>query len=324
MFKGFSGLFRVHYAGILLTGVLAGNVTGNDLIALTEHNRYYFEAIYRSENFSFGIIEDIQEDRFGFIWIGSKDGLFRYDGTEFIPYFFERSNPESVSSNVIRELFLDSDGALWVGTENGLNKYIDETDNFHRYFFDGDKNHPPAWNIRQIAEKDGELLISTIDGGLVILNKRSEVIERYTKNTTGKAISSNALRTVFIDSEGIIWLGSIDNGVEFMIPGEGNTHRLPVGLQDGNHLHGTNIRSITEATDGTIWIGTNGDGISIYNKQKKSFTYLVHSDTDENSLSSNNVSKIVRDSRGRLWVCTDGGGLNLYNPWEHSFTCFRP
>ena len=71
-----------------------------------------FERIYLEAGNSFGIVEDIQQDTSGFIWIGAKDGLFRYDGKSFISYYYERNDSNSLSNNVIRDIFVDSRGKM--------------------------------------------------------------------------------------------------------------------------------------------------------------------------------------------------------------------
>ena len=106
------------------------------LSGFCQQDELVFEEIYLADNYSFGIVEDFYQDQQGFIWIGAKDGLFRYDGVEYKAYYFNQEDPNSLSNNVVRKIFGDSEGKMWVATENGLNCYIERQDHFIRYLYD--------------------------------------------------------------------------------------------------------------------------------------------------------------------------------------------
>jgi len=294
--------------------------------AICQQQNLVFEEIYFEDHSSFGIVEDFYQDAHGFIWIGAKDGLFRYDGIQFKAYYFDQEDPNSISNSVVRKIFGDTYGNIWVTTENGLNRYIEDKDHFIRYLYNAEDSTSISSNfVKEIAEdKDGNLWMATINGGLCRYKKEEGCFERYTENSTeNKKLSSDNLRTLFIDSEGIIWIGTMDKGVNYFLPEEGKIHRFQAGLKNGKDLYGNDVRSIVEDKDGRIWFGTDGNGISVYDKKTEKFTYFSSNPKNKNSLGSNIIWSFTIDSKQNLWICTDNGGLNLYMPETNSFRQYR-
>jgi len=285
-----------------------------------------FEEIYLKDNYSFGIVEDFYQDKQGFIWIGAKDGLFRYDGVEFKAYYFNPDDPNSISNNVIRKIFGDSEGKMWVATENGLNCYIETQDYFIRYLNNPDDSTTIGSNfVREIVEdKSRNIWFATVNGGLSLFDREKNHFVRYNLDSpVEKRLTSNNLRTVFYDSEGILWVGTSDNGVIFFRPGNSEIQSLLPGPKDGNSLYGRDVRAIIEDQDGQIWFGTDGNGISCYNKKTKKFTYYLNDPGNSSSLGSDIIWSFTMDSKQNLWICTDNGGLNLYLPESNSFKQYK-
>ncbi len=315
--RSFCKVLFLSLAGLLLLAPDVHGQSSNDLL---------FESIYQGNNNSFGIVEDIQQDTFGFIWIGAKDGLFRYDGIQITSYFNDRSDTTSLSNNVVRDIFIDSRGTMWVGTENGLNRYIPQYNCFQRYYSDQDNPESLAGNnIRRIIEdKKGNLWIATLSGGVckydVNASRFVKIGEIVNPENIGHSVDS---RTIYIDSHNTVWIGTVDKGVLFFTPGELKLHQLPYGKADGKHVSGQDIRAIVEDLEGKIWIGTNGKGITCYNKADESFTYYNSQAKGTHRLSSDVIWNLYIDSEQILWACTDGGGLLRFNSGEDSFTAYR-
>lgn len=293
--------------------------------SLPVNSNLLFEKVYFENNSPFGIVESVKQDSFGFIWIGAKDGLFRYDGIRYRSYHFDREDTTSLSNNVVRQIFIDSRQNMWVVTEFGLNLHNPEKDCFTRFFAKkDDPNSLPSNFVTEITEdKEGNLWMSTSNGGLCTLNINTGKFNVYSQySALYEKISSNYLNTVYISKDGTIWIGTGSAGVDYFKPGE-KIQSLKPGEMNGFNLFGNDIRCITEGPDGNIWFGTNGNGISSYNLSTKTFKYYVHSNNNPNTIGSNIISELYVDSKNRLWVCTDGGGLNLFDPVKQSFIQYR-
>jgi len=321
MIRGCRSLFKHLFhllAGcqILFLHVQAGDIS----------TEYFFEKIQPSNDISFGIVEDIQQDTSGFIWIGAKDGLFRYDGIYFKSYTYKRNDTCSLSSNVVRELFVDSHGKLWIGTENGLNLYNPQYDRFQRFYANPENPESLSGNnIRKITEdKNGYLWIATFGGGVCrydINKSRFIRIEQVVKSNNIEF--SPDTRTIYTDSEETLWIGTANQGVLFFNPDALQLHQLPLGEADGNHLHHSDVRSLVEDSEGNMWIGTNGNGIACYNKTEKTFIYYNTNSQGDHHIGCDIIWNLILDSKQNLWACTDGGGLLKFNTGTGTLTEFR-
>ncbi len=285
-----------------------------------------FEQINPNNSKSFGIVEDIQQDTLGFIWIGAKDGLFRYDGIQFTNYFYDRNDTNSLSNNVIRDIFIDSRGKIWVGTENGLNLYEPQYDKFHRFYNDPeDPGSLSGNNTRKIIEdENGDLWIATFGGGIcwfTIASSRFIPIEQVINTDAVKP--SVDTRTIYIDSNNNFWIGTADKGVLYFARDDFKLHQLPVGKADGKHLQWLDVRSIVEDSEGKLWIGTNGRGIACYDRTDESFVYFNSRLKGNHSIASDVIWSLCVDSKQNLWACTDGGGLLWYNKQKNNFLNYR-
>jgi signal transduction histidine kinase/ligand-binding sensor domain-containing protein/CheY-like chemotaxis protein len=333
----FNNNFSVHFKmkvpgknlnlfGLMLTVILAVLITPESVSQVfVKNDEIVFEKIFFQNNNTFDIVESIQQDSFGFIWIGSKDGLYRYDGIKFKAYQFDREDPNSLSNNVVRNIFIDSKNNMWVATEFGLNLYDLKNDNFTRFF--SIKNDPSTLAADFITciteDKKGNLWMTSNIGGLCMFDYLSGKFTRYCRDSPqDKKITTNNLSSLYLDNEGTIWIGTLDSGVIYFKPGNAFSYLKP-GARDGKHLFGNNVRAIAEGPDGKIWFGTNGQGISCFDRLKKEFNYFSNDPKKINSLGGNFISCFYKDSQYRFWICTDGGGLNLYQSGKPGFVNFR-
>ena len=113
----------------------------------------------------------IHQDKLGQIWIGTRDGLNKYDGSRFTVFRNDIDNPNSISNNDILAIEEDKDGFIWIGTYNGLNKYDPRTNKFTRYFHQQNNqslSNNTVWTIKEMS--NGDIWIGT-SNGLSIFNK---------------------------------------------------------------------------------------------------------------------------------------------------------
>jgi ligand-binding sensor domain-containing protein len=143
--------------------------TGNGQEAFVQ-----FDRIPSELGLSQNLIKCILQDRKGFLWFGTNDGLNRFDGYKFTVYKHEPYDPTSLSDSAINALHEDRDGRIWVGTQNGLNLFDRTRDIFYRIL--PDPNNPNSLshpNVLSIAEdREGAIWIGTSGGGLIKLELR--------------------------------------------------------------------------------------------------------------------------------------------------------
>ena len=177
-----------------------------------------YETVSASEGLSQGMVYDILQDKEGFIWVGTKDGLNRYDGYNFKVFTNDPYNAKTLSSNSINKLFEDSKGRIWVGTENeGLNIYDKKSGNFLRIVHSNTNPEGLSNNIIKIIEQmpDGRMLIATDDGKINIITLATNFFDKDVKPTINKIFLPNNTKVYGIgnDKNKNTWFGGMDGSV---------------------------------------------------------------------------------------------------------------
>lgn len=268
-----------------------------------------FRQISREQGLSQSVIYAILQDRYGFIWIGTQDGLNRYDGYNFTVFEYNPENPNSLSNNTVLSLYEDRAGTLWIGTESGLNRYDRDLGQFTRFHHDPLKPDSLSHDaVRTLFEDSaGRFWVGTLGGGLNLMDRSTGRFSYYRNNPNDPtSLSSHIVWDVFEDSGGNLWVGTW-NGLERFDPATGIFHHYRNNPKNPDTLSGNLVWSIQEDRQKRLWIGTEG-GLDLLDRQKSTFTHFKHDpDDDPFSLSDNTVSDILIDADGKLWTCTNTG-----------------
>ena len=292
----------------------------------------HFKHLSGEQGLSNSTIEAIFQDSRGFIWIGTRDGLNRYDGHEMMVYRNDPADSSSLSNSYIRCIYEDNEHRLWVGTINGLNRLNREGNNFVRYEHRDADIHSLSNNMvtSLLEDRNGRLWVATA-GGLNLLDRTSRHFFHFRQtpaigSTTGSGSANgsgsttgsgdNDILSTHIDRSGQIWIGSA-TGLSLFHPETGTfTHYNNPALTNGS---GNSIIAIQEDRQGNLWLGTEDDGLYLYDPLQKTFTRFGHSDKDPSSLGNNMIKCMLVDQKGRLWAGGINGGLNLFNAPKSSF-----
>jgi ligand-binding sensor domain-containing protein/signal transduction histidine kinase len=271
-----------------------------------------------SQNSAYAICMDYR----GFMWIGTRDGLNKYDGYTITQYKHSKKDSTSLSNNFIRVIFSDSKNRLWIGTSNGgLELYNFVLDNFtHFAGNNGDQPQISGNNISTIKEDNqGNLWIGTIDAGLFMFNPDKNIVKSYQhSDSIENSISSNSVRALCIDRDGYIWLGFwTPGGLNRFDPKTGEIIKY-TSLNSG--ISSDYVREIYIDRNNVLWIGTDGGGMDKFNPATHSFKVFKHNEKPSNSISLNVVSRIIEGFDGELWIGTENGGLNIFDPKSEQFT----
>ena len=166
--------------------------------------------IYSSDQLTSTLVTALAQDRQGFIWIGTQNGLNRFDGYRFTPYLYKKNNSRSICHNHVSNLYVDGSGRLWVGTGKGLALYDERTDDFQRIDLLADSDDEP--NISCFAEtKDGTLLIGTSGFGLYEIKPGEQVARQIHRFEAGS--EDGHYPALLVDSLGRLWRTSIDHQI---------------------------------------------------------------------------------------------------------------
>ncbi len=286
-----------------------------------------FEHLTVEDGLSSNTIFSIIQDSRGFLWIGTYDGLNRYDGYEFKVYKNVPEDSTSISDNMIRALHEDKYGDIWIGCGwgGGLNKYFRETEKFVRYLHDpGNPSSISSNNIYAIcSDKSGNLWIGTDGGGLDYLDLGTEQFQNYKSDHNNPYnLSSNTLAALHVDKNGILWVGTYSSGLNKFDP-QTKQFTLYKTSDDPSGISGNYISSIYEDRSGFLWISTQDGGLNKYDPYTNKFQHFSHNSKNSNSLSSNISWIVFGDSEGLIWIGDYNGGLNLFDTRTETFKLFK-
>ncbi|MFA9402595.1 MAG: two-component regulator propeller domain-containing protein [Anaerolineales bacterium] len=270
-----------------------------------------FETLTIEDGLSQNAVLSIAQDSQGFLWLGTEDGLNKYDGYGFTVYKHDPDDPGSVVDNFISELYVDREGELWIGTRSGLDRFDRETGSFIHY---PGEDHPEiyldgAWVISLFEDEDGSLWIGTQAEGLFALDIDRREFTRFVDDSGDASLFPEyAARVIFEDSRGNIWIGTHDGLDLFDRPNGTISHIADRFTSDMSFLK--DVSALEEDRHGNLWIGTEENGLARFNPKTGSIALLQHHPDNPHSLSHDRVRSIFEDSEGNVWVGTQNG-LNL-------------
>ncbi len=273
-----------------------------------------FEHLLSENGLSQSSVKSICQSKDGYLWIGTDDGLNKYDGYRFIKYRYDPNDSNTIQHNNIWTLYEDRAGALWVGTYGGGLGCI-FTDNRGNQKIKWFKNNPDDSNslshnsVFSIYEDiRGILWIGTQDG----LNKfdieEGKFIHYKSDESDLGSLSNNWILSIFEDRYGELWIGTI-RGLDKFNRNSNTFAHYKSDPSNPKSLSNRVVWSIGEDKFGNLWIGTV-KGINKFDRKSETFTQYYNDPDDAQSISHNFIQSIFRDKKGRLWIGTRGGGLN--------------
>ena len=278
----------------------------------------------------------IHQDKRGFIWFGTNEGLYRYDGYNFKWYQHNPDDLASIGNNTVQCIVEDSSANLWMGTlGGGLNKFDINLEKFTRYLYNpNDSTSLNNDNVHSLLiDHLGILWIGTYAGGLNKVNANFEndsnlvFIHYLYDSKNSRSIAGNQVNSLCEDRFGDIWIGT-NNGLSKYIRETDNFINFRHDPNDPNSLSNNEIFCLFKAKEDNIWIGTNGGGLNKIvtdesYESRPTFIHFKNNSDDPESISDNSIFTLYEDNFGILWIGTLSGGLNLYNKSKNKFTSYE-
>jgi signal transduction histidine kinase/ligand-binding sensor domain-containing protein len=289
-----------------------------------------FDRISVEQGLSHSTVNCILQDRYGFIWLGTEDGLNRYDGYELTVYKHDPDEPGSLSHNRVWTLFEDSAGVLWIGTYGGgLNRFDRDRGQFTRYEagdFGNVTDEPEEFRnvVSAIGEQPpGTLWIATYGGGLVKLDLETARFTSYAPDPHDPALGGHEwITALLVDRSGTLYLGTNSEGLDRFDPGTETFTSYRHDPTDPTSLGHDRITYLAQDQTGQIWIGTDGGGLDRLDPKTGRFDHYRHGPSDRTGLSDDTVRSVLADPSGVLWIGTDQG-LDVLDPDGGTFAHLR-
>lgn len=294
------------------------------------------------------------EDSSGFIWVGTRSGLNRFDGLHFQSFQPIENDSTSLKDPFVQAIAETSDGNLWVSHEQGISRFNVDSQTFTN--FESDKSVETS-----IASNFSEFIYCDRANQLWIANNGIDLMDPTTGKVTARYLEDEPIQRIFEDSKGRmwflgrkafvmskdgdvtevltdfrnlivrgiaedeygnIWIGSWAYGLFKLTSTLGKQFDVKHYAPDeqSNSLHMLNIQQVMSDGDGNLWIGFENGGLDILNIAKEQFSHLSHDPSNPSGLKSNSIWALMKDSNGRIWVGSYNKGIDLYDPYFKSFS----
>ena len=259
----------------------------------------------------------IVQDRDGFMWFGTQNGLSRYDGYRMITYRNEVGDPRTLINNWVRVLHVDRQGRLWIGTDGGLERYDPASGSFVHYQPDeADKRGSGNTHVRALVEDaHGGFWLGTADG-LQHFDPDTGKFSFWHHELGGPdSLASDDVSALALDASGTLWIGTAA-GLD-SLAGQGQRlrhHRSPLGA-----AHDA-IQALLVDNGGALWVGTNAGlerwkpGAAPADKRRPLDAAL--------GLGPVQITVLYRDVEGQVWVGTRAHGMYCWRPAAQRFEHF--
>ncbi|MGN6180703.1 MAG: hybrid sensor histidine kinase/response regulator transcription factor [Mucilaginibacter sp.] len=300
----------------------------------------------------------VLQDKKGYLWAGTFDGLSKFNGLEFKIYKNQINDDKSISSNKIDKLFEDATGNLWIGTFDGLNLFNPESENFTRFKLSKSNANSVVLSIAQ--DKRGVLWAGT-DKGIFCIVPSKKTVKSYSFFKS-EICADDKTTCLYIDADQNLWIGAgqtlkiynilkqaflplpailkenenlvnsvirdiiQDRSGNFWIATE--THgliyynakdRTCLNYTQNNGLLSNTVRALLEKGDHEIWVGTK-KGLNIINTQTNQISKFINDPINSNSLSQNSIRCFFKDNENNIWLGTYNGGLNsVYSQYDNFY-----
>ena len=307
----------------------------------------YFRTISVDQGLSQSTVFVVQQDHLGFIWVGTQDGLNRYDGKTFTVFRPNKKDNRSLFSSYIRSLYVDQQGLLWIGGNKGVSCYNYKKEQFDNYPL---PVKPGEWFISSIAtDENNRLWITSNSGEIYYLDAATNRFVPFFYRINGTSINTiqqllfignhlflatdkgvydldpvtktakarqpalvSARINALLQQGPFLWMGSENSGLFRLDLEKDQVDRYLHQSQTANSLIDNDIRSLALDASGSLWVGTFR-GLSILDSRTATFSNYDHQSNRHLTLSQNSVRTIFKDRQNGMWLGTFFGGLNYYH-----------
>jgi two-component system, sensor histidine kinase ChiS len=298
--------------------LLLGLITSLSFPVNANRNSVSFKQIGTEQGLPQSTVNTIFQDKKGFIWIGTYDGLSRFDGYNFVNFKNNPQDETSLSHNIVLSIIEDSRGYIWVGTQqNGLNRLDPTTGKFKRFLStpdDFDSLSDPQVNVVH-QDSNGRIWAGT-NTGLNLYLEDKQAFAYFNHNPLdNQSLPNGAVVSVINDGNNNLWVATNEHLAHFDI--EQQVFKV-FDQKDAPQQ----INTLYLDTDNSLWIGTRSQGLFHLRPDRNSFTRYHTTPENQGSISSNHIRAILRVANGDLWVGTEEGGLNIRRKGAKEFTAY--
>ncbi len=268
-----------------------------------------------------GMVYHILQGKSGFIWLGTNQGLIRFDGYNLKRFEHDEKDPSTLSNNLITGMIEDKQGYLWITTYGGgLNRFDLNTYQFIHFKHQADDlTTIGSNNLYDVVKSYDNKLWLASDSGVILFDPISaQVVSKNTAPTTRDSWDQKRVMTVFEDSQKQLWYSVAGQGLFRFVRDLQIVTVFEHDKVNPDSLDSNTVNKIFEDSRGDIWVGTS-KGMNRFDPNTEKFHHFSLTLKVRNKIKALNIRTIFEDSKQRLWVGTIYNGLSLFDPGSQSF-----
>ena len=253
------------------------------------------------------VIYSVEQDSLGFIWIGTSEGLNRYDGTQFKIYKkSDGVDNQDISNNFIYEIRYLENGKLLINTAEGINIYDEKRETFEALSED---NKIFSTSAGYFAYGHSEAFILGLNSGIQSIDNQKKIALSNINLDNKNSLTPNDITCFNTQGDSLIWIGTERYGLYKVNYKTKNVSQVLLNKNSKNHPE--NITTLYSSENGNLWVGTNEGAYVI--KANGELLQLKKTFIEGEGLSDNKILCFEEDTTGQLWIGTRNGGLNIIN-----------
>ena len=263
-------------------------------------------------------VVSIAQDKQGFLWFATEEGLNKFDGTRFITYLKnEDLTRQGITGNELNCLLDDpQDSILWIGTQRaGLNAYDYVNNTFLCYRHDGENPESLITDdvTKIVAATDGNLWITTYWRGVDYFDKKAGKFIHYNTQTV-PGLASDNIWSVVDGGDGKLYMGHVHHGFSVLSLKDKIVKNFMYDPEDPVSLPGNGVTCIYKDLSGNIWLGTDR-GLALFNPEAENFIHFHHSEDGV----PHTVFDIRQFDGNKLWIAMEFGGIAILDLTQRMF-----
>lgn len=271
------------------------------------------QVLFRNYSVMDGLVSNtvwcIGQDKKGYMWFGTKNGISRFDGYQFKAYQLNKKNHGSLGNNFVFDIEEFDSKTFWIATQGGI--YILDLirENFSKFPQTGDES---IYDI--LKDRRGNVWIATKSKGIYWYNPKTKRLKNYSTRSASGRLSSDHIRKISEDSSGRIWIGTFGQGIDVLDPVNNTISRYRTNT---SNLSSNFILTLYADKQGNVWVGTFSGGLNVW--QKDSGQFRTFKKSDGNSVNDDIVRAIYQPSPDKLYIGTEKG-LNILRLSDYKFS----
>lgn len=263
-------------------------------------------------------VVSIAQDKQGFLWFATEEGLNKFDGTRFITYLKnEDTKRQGITGNELNCLLDDPvDSVLWIGTQRaGLNAYDYVNDVFTYYRHqEGNSESLITDDVTGVAPAaDGNLWVATYWRGIDYFDKKTAKFTHYNTETVS-GMPSDHIWSVTDGGDGKLYIGHVHHGFSILYIKEKRVRNFMHEPDNPASLPGNGVPRVYRDISGNIWVGTD-NGLALFNPEAENFIRF-HSEEEG---ASHTVFDIRQLDNNKLWIAREFGGIAVLDLAQRMF-----